>query len=125
MKNETSRGSNIRYKPPFKFGLGGVPLGNEFAVVRIKMRMRFWKRLGARAFAIMTFLPGMAWASPRGAMVTFFTPKKKRIYHFVQSGQTAKGIADSQRERLVSFFALSQRGDFRLHGCRREAFDRR
>lgn len=29
----TSSGSNVRYKPPFKFGLGGVPLGNEFAVV--------------------------------------------------------------------------------------------
>src|SRR6266403_3628302 len=35
MKNNTS-GSNVRYKPPFKFGLGGVPLGNEFAVVTDK-----------------------------------------------------------------------------------------
>jgi D-threo-aldose 1-dehydrogenase len=36
MKNNTSSGSNIHYKPPFKFGLGGVPLGNEFAVVTDK-----------------------------------------------------------------------------------------
>ena len=31
MKVNTSRESH--YKPPFKFGMGGVPLGNEFSVV--------------------------------------------------------------------------------------------
>jgi D-threo-aldose 1-dehydrogenase len=36
MTNNTSSDSNVRYKPPFKFGLGGVPLGNEFAVVTDK-----------------------------------------------------------------------------------------
>jgi D-threo-aldose 1-dehydrogenase len=36
MENNTSSGSNTHYKPPFKFGLGGVPLGNEFAVVTDK-----------------------------------------------------------------------------------------
>jgi D-threo-aldose 1-dehydrogenase len=37
MKTDTSSGShNAHYKPPFKFGLGGVPLGNEFAVVTDK-----------------------------------------------------------------------------------------
>src|SRR5438270_3641741 len=35
MKNDSS-GSNVHYKLPFKFGLGGVPLGNEFAVVTDK-----------------------------------------------------------------------------------------
>jgi len=35
MKSNTS-GSNVHYKPPFKFGLGGVPLGNEFEVVTDK-----------------------------------------------------------------------------------------
>ena len=34
--NNTSSGSNVHYKLPFKFGLGGVPLGNEFAVVTDK-----------------------------------------------------------------------------------------
>src|SRR4029077_9085703 len=33
MENNASGGSNVHYKLPFKFGLGGVPLGNEFAVV--------------------------------------------------------------------------------------------
>ena len=32
----TENGSNAHYKPPFKFGMGGVPLGNEFAVVTDK-----------------------------------------------------------------------------------------
>lgn len=32
----TANGSNAHYKPPFKFGMGGVPLGNEFAVVTDK-----------------------------------------------------------------------------------------
>src|SRR5258707_2302597 len=36
MKNNTSSGSNVHYKLPFKFSLGGVPLGNEFAVVTDK-----------------------------------------------------------------------------------------
>jgi D-threo-aldose 1-dehydrogenase len=37
MKTNASSGSNnARYKPPLKFGLGGVPLGNEFAVVTDK-----------------------------------------------------------------------------------------
>jgi len=36
MENSTSSGSNIHYKLPFKFGLGGVPLGNEFAMVTDK-----------------------------------------------------------------------------------------
>jgi D-threo-aldose 1-dehydrogenase len=33
MKNDANSGSNVHYKLPFKFGLGGVPLGNEFAIV--------------------------------------------------------------------------------------------
>src|SRR5271163_1730524 len=37
MKTNTSSGSDsAHYKPPLKFGLGGVPLGNEFAVVTDK-----------------------------------------------------------------------------------------
>jgi D-threo-aldose 1-dehydrogenase len=37
MKTDNSNGSNLaHYKPPLKFGLGGVPLGNEFGVVTDK-----------------------------------------------------------------------------------------
>jgi len=36
MTNDENSGSNVHYKLPFKFGLGGVPLGNEFAVVTDK-----------------------------------------------------------------------------------------
>ena len=36
MENTARNGSNAHYKPPFKFGMGGVPLGNEFAVVTDK-----------------------------------------------------------------------------------------
>src|ERR1700730_8093649 len=36
MKNDTNSGGSVHYKPPIKFGLGGVPLGNEFAVVTDK-----------------------------------------------------------------------------------------
>ena len=36
MKNDTNGGNSVHYKPPIKFGLGGVPLGNEFAVVTDK-----------------------------------------------------------------------------------------
>src|SRR5947208_13649563 len=33
---QTSGNSNGHYKPPFKFAMGGVPLGNEFEVVTDK-----------------------------------------------------------------------------------------
>ncbi len=36
MENDANSGSNVHYKPPFTLGLGGVPLGNEFAVVTDK-----------------------------------------------------------------------------------------
>jgi D-threo-aldose 1-dehydrogenase len=36
MANSADRNSGVHYKPPFRFGLGGVPLGNEFAVVTDK-----------------------------------------------------------------------------------------
>jgi D-threo-aldose 1-dehydrogenase len=36
MGSRTADGTGVHYKPPFKFGLGGVPLGNEFAVVTDK-----------------------------------------------------------------------------------------
>jgi len=36
MANSGDSNSGVHYKPPFRFGLGGVPLGNEFAVVTDK-----------------------------------------------------------------------------------------
>jgi D-threo-aldose 1-dehydrogenase len=36
MEQAISRDNNEHYKPPFRFGIGGVPLGNEFAVVTDK-----------------------------------------------------------------------------------------
>jgi D-threo-aldose 1-dehydrogenase len=36
MENSADSNSGVHYKPPFRFDLGGVPLGNEFAVVTDK-----------------------------------------------------------------------------------------
>jgi D-threo-aldose 1-dehydrogenase len=36
MEQAVSRAGKGHYKPPFRFGIGGVPLGNEFAVVTDK-----------------------------------------------------------------------------------------
>ena len=36
MEDTINNGSTRHYKPPFRFGMGGVPLGNEFAVVTDK-----------------------------------------------------------------------------------------
>jgi D-threo-aldose 1-dehydrogenase len=36
MEQAASNGNKGHYKPPFRFGIGGVPLGNEFAVVTDK-----------------------------------------------------------------------------------------
>src|ERR1700751_4249518 len=36
MEQPVGSGNKGHYKPPFRFGIGGVPLGNEFAVVTDK-----------------------------------------------------------------------------------------
>ena len=36
MEQSAGSGNKAHYKPPFRFGIGGVPLGNEFAVVTDK-----------------------------------------------------------------------------------------
>jgi D-threo-aldose 1-dehydrogenase len=36
MEQSPDNGGNGHYKPPFRFGIGGVPIGNEFAVVTDK-----------------------------------------------------------------------------------------
>ena len=36
MEDQAISNSKVHYKPPFRFGMGGVPLGNEFAVVTDK-----------------------------------------------------------------------------------------
>jgi D-threo-aldose 1-dehydrogenase len=36
LEQAVSSGNNGHYKPPFRFGMGGVPLGNEFAIVTDK-----------------------------------------------------------------------------------------
>jgi len=36
IEQRVSSGNKGHYKPPFRFGMGGVPLGNEFAVVTDK-----------------------------------------------------------------------------------------
>jgi D-threo-aldose 1-dehydrogenase len=36
MEDTINNGNTCHYKPPFRFGMGGVPLGNEFAVVTDK-----------------------------------------------------------------------------------------
>ena len=36
MEGTINNGSTRHYKPPFRFGIGGVPWGNEFAVVTDK-----------------------------------------------------------------------------------------
>ena len=36
MQNSATGAGKAHYKPPVKFGMGGVPLGNEFAVVTDK-----------------------------------------------------------------------------------------
>ena len=33
MRQTATGGNNGHYKPPFRFGMGGVPLGNEFEFV--------------------------------------------------------------------------------------------
>ena len=117
--------SSVHYKLPFKFGLGGVPLGNEFAVVTDKDAYAILEAAWSAGIRYYDVSPWYGLGLAERRFGSFLHNKiQKRIRNLVQSRQTLKSIEDGQGPRAFPVFALPQRRNFRLHGIRREAFDR-
>jgi len=62
MEGSINNGSTRHYKPPFSFGMGGVPLGNEFTVVTIRCIRHSRSSLGSRC-SILRCCP-LVWSWP-------------------------------------------------------------
>jgi hypothetical protein len=86
--------SEQRYKPPVHFGLGGVPLGNEFAVITEKDAYATLEAAWERGRPLLRHL-AMVWPRPVRAPVRQLPPHQKpqRLCPLVQGGEAAKGVA--------------------------------
>ena len=104
MENNASSGSNVHYKLPFKFGLGGVPLGNEFAVVTDKDAYAIldaaWSA-GIRYYDVSPWY-GLGLAERRFGS---FLHNKKRSEYVISSkvGKLLKASKTARNRELFSF----------------------
>ena len=98
------------YKPPIRFGLGGVPLGNEFAVVTEKDA---YATLDAAWSAGVRYYDTSPWYGLGLCERRFgnFPPHEqpKRIRSLVQGRKAAQGLAAEQGERLLPVYAVAER----------------
>src|SRR3979411_2051945 len=105
MTNNTTSASNVYYKLPFKFGLGGVPLGNEFAVITDKdadaILEAAWSA-GIRYYDVSPWY-GLGLAERRFGS---FLHNKKRS-EFVISSKGGKMIQESTRGTTRELFPFS------------------
>jgi D-threo-aldose 1-dehydrogenase len=104
MKNNTSSGSNVHYKLPFKFGLGGVPLGNEFAVVTDKDAYAILEAAWSAGIRYYDVSPwyGLGLAERRYGI---FLHNKKRSEYVISSkvGKLLKASSTAKNRELFPF----------------------
>ena len=82
--------SSVHYKPPFTFGLGGVPLGNEFAVVTDKNAYAIPEAAWSAGIRYYDVSPWYGRGLAERRYGNFLHNKQtKRIRNLVQSRQTA------------------------------------
>src|SRR5271170_2574893 len=126
MNNNASSGSNVHYKPLFKFGLGGVPLGNEFAVVPDKDAYAIleaaWSA-GVRYYDVSPWY-GLGLAERRYG--SFLHNKKRSEY--VISSKVGKLLKASKTARNSELFPFSPSPndvifDYTASGVRRSIED--
>ena len=119
---DMSQGGGGRYVLPVKFGIGGVPLGNEFEVVSdgdaYKTLEAAWNA-GVRYYDVSPWY-GLGLAERRYG--NFLHNKNRDDY--VLSSKVGK-LLKERRQVEFSVLAVSQQRCVRLHGGRRVPFDRR
>jgi D-threo-aldose 1-dehydrogenase len=102
--------SNGHYKPPFKFAMGGVPLGNEFEFVTDEdayATIEAAWNAGVRYFDMAPWY-GLGLAERRYG--NFLHQQKiQRIRSLDQSWQTTQSLEDSEDQGVLPFFSFAER----------------
>jgi D-threo-aldose 1-dehydrogenase len=126
MEDNENSGGNVHYKPPFSFGLGGVPLGNEFALVTDKdayvILEAAWSA-GIRYYDVSPWY-GLGLAERRYG--SFLHNKKRGDY--VISSKVGKLLKASKTAKNRELFAFSPSPndvifDYTASGVRRSVED--
>src|SRR6267142_2768981 len=125
MKSNTS-GSNVHYKPPFKFGLGGVPLGNEFAVVPDKDAYAILEAAWSAGIRYYDVSPWYGLGLAERRYGSFLHDKKRSEY--VSSSKVGKLLRASRTARNRELFPFSPSPndvifDYTASGVRRSIED--
>jgi D-threo-aldose 1-dehydrogenase len=105
MTNDTSSASNVHYQLPFKFGLGGVPLGNEFAVVTDKDAYAILEAAWSAGIRYYDVSPWYGLGLAERRFGSFFHNKKRSEY--VISSKVGKLLKASSTARNRELFPFS------------------
>src|ERR1700681_4470087 len=106
MKNNTSSVSNsVHYKLPFKFGLGGVPLGNEFAVITDKDAYAILEAAWSAGIRYYDVSPWYGLGLAERRFGSFLHNKKRSEY--VISSKVGKLLKASKTARNRELFPFS------------------
>jgi D-threo-aldose 1-dehydrogenase len=127
MKNNTSNGNNALYKLPFKFGLGGVPLGNEFAVVTDKDAYAILEAAWSAGIRYYDVSPWYGLGLAERRYGSFLHSKKRSDY--VISSKVGKLLKASKTAKNRELFPFSPSPndvifDYTSSGVRRSIEDR-
>ena len=126
MKNDTNAGSHVHYKVPFKFGLGGVPLGNEFAVVTDKDAYAILEAAWSAGIRYYDVSPWYGLGLAERRYGSFLHDKKRSEY--VISSKVGKLLRASRTARNRELFPFSPSPndvifDYTASGVRRSIED--
>jgi D-threo-aldose 1-dehydrogenase len=126
MENNTTSGSKVHYKPPFAFGLGGVPLGNEFSVVTDKDAYAILEAAWAAGIRYFDVSPwyGLGLAERRYGNFLHTKPRKE----YVISSKVGKLLKASKTAKNRELFPFSPSPndvffDYTASGVRRSIED--
>jgi D-threo-aldose 1-dehydrogenase len=126
MEQEVISNGKVHYKPPFRFGMGGVPLGNEFSVVTDKdaySAIEAAWNAGVRYYDMAPWY-GLGLAERRYGS---FLHKKSRS-EFVLSSKVGKLLRASKTAKNKEYFPFSPSPndviyDYTASGVRRSIED--
>jgi D-threo-aldose 1-dehydrogenase len=126
MEDNENSGSNVHYKPPFSFGLGGVPLGNEFALVTDKDAYAILEAAWSAGIRYYDVSPWYGLGLAERRYGSFLHNKKRGDY--VISSKVGKLLKASKTAKNRELFAFSPSPndvifDYTASGVRRSVED--
>jgi D-threo-aldose 1-dehydrogenase len=105
MTNKTTSARNVYYKLPFKFGLGGVPLGNEFAIITDKDAYAILEAAWSAGIRYYDVSPWYGLGLAERRFGSFLHNKKRSEY--VISSKVGKLLKASTRAKNRELFPFS------------------